>query len=72
MLTSKAGVLKDQDSYRLINMNPFSVNSPQQSLFTKVEQVRRHHSKVKDSHITLAHGGGGKAMRDLIDDIFVG
>ena len=72
MLTSKAGVLKDQDSYRLFNMNPFSANSSQQSLFAKVEQVRRHHSKVKDSHITLAHGGGGKAMRDLIDDIFVG
>lgn len=53
-------------------MNPFSANSPQQSLFAKVEQVRRHHSKVKDSHITLAHGSGGKAMRDLIDDIFVG
>ena len=22
--------------------------------------------------VTLAHGGGGKAMRDLIDDVFVG
>lgn len=27
---------------------------------------------LRDSHITLAHGGGGKAMRDLIQDIFVG
>ncbi|WP_445637464.1 hydrogenase expression/formation protein HypE [Nostoc sp. DSM 114161] len=30
----------------------------------------RHH-KIQDTHITLAHGSGGKAMRDLIDDIFV-
>lgn len=29
------------------------------------------HKKVRDTHITLAHGSGGKAMRDLIDDIFV-
>ncbi|BAZ07265.1 hydrogenase expression/formation protein HypE [Calothrix sp. NIES-3974] len=28
-------------------------------------------AKVRDTHITLAHGSGGKAMRDLIDDIFV-
>ena len=27
---------------------------------------------VRDSRITLAHGGGGKAMRDLIEDVFVG
>lgn len=25
---------------------------------------------LRDTHVTLAHGGGGKAMRDLIDDIF--
>ncbi|GAB1538296.1 hydrogenase expression/formation protein HypE [Scytonema sp. NUACC21] len=27
--------------------------------------------KVTDTHITLAHGSGGIAMRDLIDEIFV-
>jgi hydrogenase expression/formation protein HypE len=27
--------------------------------------------KVFVSHATLAHGGGGKAMKDLIDDVFV-
>ena len=26
---------------------------------------------MRDNNITLAHGSGGKAMRDLIDDIFV-
>ena len=28
-------------------------------------------SRLKTETITLAHGGGGKAMRDLIDDVFV-
>jgi hydrogenase expression/formation protein HypE len=27
--------------------------------------------QLRDKNITLAHGSGGKAMRDLIDDIFV-
>ncbi|MEL7034160.1 MAG: hydrogenase expression/formation protein HypE [Cyanobacteria bacterium J06592_8] len=40
-------------------------------LFKKVEKVRRRPAKVRDTTITLAHGSGGKAMRDLIDDIFV-
>ncbi|BAZ26174.1 hydrogenase expression/formation protein HypE [Kalymmatonema gypsitolerans NIES-4073] len=51
-------------------MNSFS-NSAQHFLFQKVEKLRRHRSKMRDTHITLAHGSGGKAMRDLIDDIFV-
>ncbi|AFZ27486.1 hydrogenase expression/formation protein HypE [Cylindrospermum stagnale PCC 7417] len=45
--------------------------SAQNPLFDKIEQIRRRQGKVRDSHITLAHGSGGKAMRDLIDDIFV-
>src|ERR1700684_1545179 len=28
--------------------------------------------KVHVRTVTLAHGGGGKAMKDLIDDVFVG
>lgn len=43
----------------------------QNSLFEKVEQIRRRKGKVRDTHITLAHGSGGRAMRDLIDEIFV-
>lgn len=46
-------------------------NSIPNPLFQKIAQVRRRHNKVRDTHITLAHGSGGKAMRDLIDDIFV-
>ena len=53
-------------------MNLSSANPTQHPLFANVEPVRRHHTKVRDSNITLAHGSGGKAMRDLIDDIFVG
>ena len=33
--------------------------------------VRRRLGKVSVAKVTLAHGGGGKAMRDLIDDVFV-
>ena len=32
---------------------------------------RRGRSKVRVPNVTLAHGGGGKAMRDLIDDVFL-
>ncbi len=28
--------------------------------------------RISAEHVTLAHGGGGKAMRDLIADVFVG
>lgn len=28
-------------------------------------------SRLRDDRVTLAHGGGGKAMRDLIEDVFV-
>lgn len=51
---------------------PPTINSAQNSLFNKVEKIRRRPAKVKDRTITLAHGSGGKAMRDLIEDIFVG
>ncbi|WP_193195380.1 hydrogenase expression/formation protein HypE [Nostoc sp. MG11] len=52
-------------------MNLYPTNSAQNPLFQKLEQVRRRQGKVQDTHINLAHGSGGKAMRDLIDDIFV-
>ena len=34
--------------------------------------IRRRSGKLRDTHINLAHGSGGKAMRDLIEDVFVG
>ncbi|MBI1180649.1 MAG: hydrogenase expression/formation protein HypE [Alphaproteobacteria bacterium] len=32
----------------------------------------RRRARVNVPTVTLAHGGGGKAMRDLIDDVFLG
>jgi hydrogenase expression/formation protein HypE len=55
----------------IMNIHP-TINLSQHSLFNKIEKVRRRHAKVNDRTITLAHGSGGKAMRDLIEDIFVG
>ena len=40
-------------------------------LFERVERARRRKPNVKDTHITLAHGGGGKAMRELIEGLFL-
>lgn len=34
--------------------------------------IRRRSGKITAGTITLAHGSGGRAMRDLIDDVFVG
>jgi hydrogenase expression/formation protein HypE len=34
--------------------------------------VGERRAKVQGSSITLAHGGGGKAMHDLIEDVFLG
>ncbi|HIG65540.1 MAG TPA: hydrogenase expression/formation protein HypE [Methyloprofundus sp.] len=43
------------------------------SIDAPLEEVdsRRRKGKLVSKVITLAHGGGGKAMRDLIDDVFV-
>jgi hydrogenase expression/formation protein HypE len=40
-------------------------------LFQRVERARRRKAKVKDTHITLAHGSGGKAMHELIEGLFL-
>jgi len=41
------------------------------TLFERVERARRRKTQFRDTHITLAHGSGGKAMHDLIDGVFV-
>ncbi|KAF3888169.1 MULTISPECIES: hydrogenase expression/formation protein HypE [Nostocales] len=51
-------------------MNFSPANSGQHSFSPKVQLFRRPVT-VTDTHITLAHGSGGTAMHDLIDDIFV-
>ncbi|MDJ0707429.1 MAG: hydrogenase expression/formation protein HypE [Leptolyngbyaceae cyanobacterium MO_188.B28] len=42
----------------------------QHPLFQTLQQSRRR-GQLQDAAVALAHGSGGKAMRDLIDDIFV-
>jgi hypothetical protein len=37
-----------------------------------LEDRQRGRGKVRDAAITLAHGSGGKAMRDLIQDVILG
>lgn len=39
--------------------------------FPNTKPVNIHKHQLRDTTITLAHGSGGKAMRDLINDIFV-
>ncbi|MCB9641595.1 MAG: hydrogenase expression/formation protein HypE [Myxococcales bacterium] len=41
-------------------------------LFQRIEGVRQRTGRVRDPIVTQAHGGGGKAMRDLIDDVICG
>jgi hydrogenase expression/formation protein HypE len=43
----------------------------QNPLLKKIETARRRPSQITDTHINLSHGSGGKAMRDLIANIFV-
>ncbi len=41
------------------------------TLFERVERARRRKRRFKDTHITLAHGSGGKAMHELIEGVFL-
>jgi hydrogenase expression/formation protein HypE len=52
-------------------MNFPPTNPIQNPLFQKIEKIHHRQTKLQNTHITLAHGSGGKAMRNLIDDIFV-
>jgi hydrogenase expression/formation protein HypE len=40
-------------------------------LFKRVERARRRKHKFSDTHITLAHGSGGRAMHELIEGLFL-
>ncbi|MEM9695303.1 MAG: hydrogenase expression/formation protein HypE [Myxococcota bacterium] len=40
-------------------------------LFQRIEKRRRKQGRVRDEVVVSAHGGGGKAMRDFIDDLVV-
>ncbi|MEN0062168.1 MAG: hydrogenase expression/formation protein HypE [Myxococcota bacterium] len=40
-------------------------------LFQRIERFRRRSGRVREDVVTMAHGGGGKAMRALIDDLVI-
>lgn len=40
-------------------------------LFARVERARRRKRKFTDTHVTLAHGSGGRAMHELIEGLFL-
>ena len=40
-------------------------------LFERVERARRRKHKIRETHITLAHGSGGRAMNDLVEGLFL-
>ncbi len=40
-------------------------------LFERVERARRRKPRIKDTHITLAHGSGGRAMHELVEGLFL-
>lgn len=35
------------------------------------QDIRPRSGRVRDANINMAHGSGGKAMRDLIEDVFL-
>jgi hydrogenase expression/formation protein HypE len=47
------------------------VSSREREVLEAVERRRRLKPKLKDEHVTLAHGAGGKATHVLVDAIFV-
>jgi hydrogenase expression/formation protein HypE len=40
-------------------------------LFARVERARRRKVRIRETHITLAHGSGGKAMHELVEGLFL-
>lgn len=40
-------------------------------LFERVERARRRRPRLRDTHVTLAHGSGGRAMRELVEGLFL-
>lgn len=49
-------------------MNDAFTSNP---LFERVERARRRKHKIRETHITLAHGSGGRAMHDLVEGLFL-
>lgn len=59
----------------LLLVNPYTKilkNSSMTDTNKNIAKSPSRKKKFRDTTVTLAHGSGGQAMRDLIDDIFVG
>lgn len=51
--------------------NPHSGTSAQQQVLDRIEHDRKRRPKFMDDRITMAHGAGGKATRQLVEGVFV-
>jgi hydrogenase expression/formation protein HypE len=51
--------------------NPATVSEREQKILRIIETARGKRAKFRDSHITMAHGAGGKATQTLIEGLFV-
>jgi hydrogenase expression/formation protein HypE len=60
-------IVENRSALICVMSNAFSP-SP---LFQRVERARRRKHKFTDTHITLAHGSGGRAMHELIEGLFL-
>jgi hydrogenase expression/formation protein HypE len=41
-------------------------------ILSRIERARRHApTRLRDRHVTLSHGSGGKAMHDLVEAVFL-
>ncbi|MEV7013747.1 hydrogenase expression/formation protein HypE [Streptosporangium sp. NPDC051022] len=45
--------------------------SREEQVLERIDRARRRKARVKEEHITMAHGAGGKATRSLIEAIFL-
>lgn len=45
--------------------------SREQQVLDRIEKARQRRPKLKDEHITLTHGAGGKASSNLIEGLFL-
>jgi hydrogenase expression/formation protein HypE len=47
------------------------VRSAQDEVLERLERMRKRRPRFTDDHITMAHGAGGKATRQLVEGLFV-
>lgn len=48
-----------------------SYASREEEVLAKIERARAKKPRLKEEHITMSHGSGGKAMHNLVEGIFV-